>query len=99
MNMRMKKRTTPSSPRARRITVSLPAELFERGESERRRRHERRSEFVAGLYRRYLDEVEERDRVARYAAAYASQPETPEERWLVERSREVLRHEFESESR
>lgn len=75
--------------------MSLPAELFERGENERLRRHERRSEFVAGLYRRYLDEVEEQERVARYTAAYARLPETPEERWLVERSREVLEQEFE----
>jgi metal-responsive CopG/Arc/MetJ family transcriptional regulator len=91
----MKSRTTPPSSRVRRVTVSLPAELFERGENERRRRQERRSEFVAGLYRRYLDEVEERDRVARYEAAYARLPETREERWLVERSREVLEQEFE----
>ncbi len=95
MNARMKARTTSTHSRARRITVSLPAELFERGENERRRRHERRSEFVAGLYRRHLQEVEEQDRVARYAAAYASLRETPEERWLVERSREVLEQEFE----
>jgi metal-responsive CopG/Arc/MetJ family transcriptional regulator len=79
--------------------VSLPAELFERGENERRRRHERRSEFVAGLYRRYLEDVEERDRVARYTAAYGELPEVPEERWLVERSREVLEQQFENESR
>lgn len=95
MKRSMKARTTPSRSGVRRITVSLPAELFERGENERRRRHERRSEFVAGLYRRYLQEIEEQDRVARYAAAYASRPETPEERWLVERSREVLEQEFE----
>jgi metal-responsive CopG/Arc/MetJ family transcriptional regulator len=89
----MKARTTAPSSRVRRVTVSLPAELFERGENERRRRHERRSEFVAGLYRRYLDEVEEQERVARYTAAYASLLETPEERWLVERSREAVEHE------
>jgi metal-responsive CopG/Arc/MetJ family transcriptional regulator len=72
--------------RSRRVTVSLPADLFERGEDERRKRHERRSEFVARLYRRYLQEVDEQDRAARYAAAYGKLPETPEERWLVEQS-------------
>jgi metal-responsive CopG/Arc/MetJ family transcriptional regulator len=74
----------------RRVTVSLPADLFERGERARRKSHERRSEFVARLYRRYLQEAEEQDRIARYAAAYAGIPETPEERWLVDRSRELL---------
>jgi metal-responsive CopG/Arc/MetJ family transcriptional regulator len=71
---------------SRRVTVSLPADLFERGEAERRKRHERRSEFVARLYRRYLQEMDEQDRVARYAAAYKKVPETPEEHWLVEQS-------------
>ena len=78
----------------RRITVSLPNDLFERGERERRKRHERRSEFVARLYRRYLDEIAERERVARYAAAYAKQPETMTERWLTDRSAALL---FDSE--
>ena len=70
----------------RRVTVSLPADLFERGEDERNKLREGRSQFVAGLYRRYLQEVDERQRVARYAAAYGKLPETPEERWLVEQS-------------
>lgn len=76
--------------RVRRITVSLPSELFERGERERRKRHERRSEFVARLYRRYLDEIAERERVARYAAAYEKVPEAPEEQWLADESTAVL---------
>jgi metal-responsive CopG/Arc/MetJ family transcriptional regulator len=86
----MKPRMQSPEPGVRRITVSLPADLFERGERERRRRHERRSEFVARLYRRYLDEIAERERAARYAAAYAREPETAAERWLTERSTELL---------
>jgi metal-responsive CopG/Arc/MetJ family transcriptional regulator len=82
----MNSSTDQQAPRVRRFTVSLSADLFERGERERRRRHERRSEFVARLYRRYLQEIEEQDRVARYAAAYRKLPETPEERWLVQQS-------------
>jgi metal-responsive CopG/Arc/MetJ family transcriptional regulator len=74
----------------RRVTVSLPADLFERGEDERNKLGEGRSQFVAGLYRRYLREVDERQRAARYAAAYGKLPETPEERWLVERSVDAL---------
>jgi metal-responsive CopG/Arc/MetJ family transcriptional regulator len=79
-----------AGPRSRRVTVSLPADLFERGEDERRKHHERRSEFVARLYRRYLQEIDEQERVARYAAAYAKLPETPEERWLVDQSISAL---------
>jgi metal-responsive CopG/Arc/MetJ family transcriptional regulator len=86
MNMRMK----GGGRRTRRVTVSLPADLFERGEDERHKLQKGRSEFVAGLYRRYLQEVEERERAARYAAAYAKLPHTPEEQWLVERSVEGL---------
>jgi metal-responsive CopG/Arc/MetJ family transcriptional regulator len=53
---------------------------------ERGRRHERRSELVARLHRRYLQDVDEQERLAGYAAAYMQLPETPEERWLVEQS-------------
>jgi metal-responsive CopG/Arc/MetJ family transcriptional regulator len=74
----------------RRVTVSLPADLFERGEDERNKLREGRSQFVAGLYRRYLQQVDERERAARYAAAYGKLPETPEERWLVEQSVDAL---------
>ncbi len=74
----------------KRITVSLPADLFERGETERRKHLERRSEFVARLYRRYLNELDEQERVARYTEAYAKLPETAEERWLVEESAKDL---------
>lgn len=73
-----------------RFTVSLPGDLFSRGEAERVKHQISRSEFVASLYRRYLDDLEERERVARYAAAYAAQPETDEERAWAEASAAAL---------
>lgn len=81
----------------RRVTISLPEELYDRGERERHRRNEGRSEFVARLYRRYLDDVEEQERVARYTAAYARVPETDEERWLEEESLRALTAEQDGE--
>jgi len=37
-----------------------------------------------------VDEADDQDQVARYAAAYTQLPETPEEGWLVEQSTAVL---------
>ena len=62
------------------MSVSLPTELYKRGESERTHRGLSRSEFVAALYREHLRRVDDEARVARYAAAYARQPETDAER-------------------
>ena len=75
---------------AERVTVSLPRDLFEWGEGERRRAHVSRSQFVADLYRRYRDGVEERERVARYAAAYGATPTTEAEDYVTRRSVELL---------
>jgi metal-responsive CopG/Arc/MetJ family transcriptional regulator len=75
---------------AERVTVSLPRDLFEWGEGERRRTQVSRSQFVADLYRRYRGALEERRRVARYAAAYGKVPATDTEDYLTERSGDVL---------
>ncbi len=83
----MKRRSTTT---AERVTVSLPRDLFEWGEGERRRTHLSRSRFVADLYRRYQEALEERRRVARYAAAYGKVPATDAEDYLTDRSAEVL---------
>ena len=76
--------------RAKKVTVSIPADLFARGEEERERRQISRSEFVAELYRRHLQAIEEERRVARYAAAYAKQPVTEEERAWAEAGAQAL---------
>lgn len=75
---------------AERITISLPKDLYEWGEFERQRARISRSQFVADLYRRYREALEERRRVARYAAAYAKTPSTEAEDYLVSRSAELL---------
>ena len=85
----MKKRmNSAGGTTAARVTISLPRELFDWG--ERQRAHVSRSEFVADLYRRYRETVEERRRVARYATAYGKVPTTEAEDYLTERSAGVL---------
>jgi metal-responsive CopG/Arc/MetJ family transcriptional regulator len=79
-----------SDARVRRVTVSLPADLFAWGEKERARRKVSRSAFVADLYRRQLEELEEGQRVARYAAAYSKQRETEDEHAWAEGSAHAL---------
>jgi metal-responsive CopG/Arc/MetJ family transcriptional regulator len=73
-----------SETRAKKVTVSIPADLFAWGEQERARQDLTRSEFVATLYRRRLEELAEQERLERYAAAYARQPETAEEHCWAE---------------
>jgi metal-responsive CopG/Arc/MetJ family transcriptional regulator len=75
---------------ARKFTVSMPADLFAAVERDRRRAGRSRSEQLATVYRRHLQLEEERRRVSRYAAAYATTPETEVERWLTETSSELL---------
>lgn len=69
---------------ARKVTVSIPADLFAWGEQERCKQDISRSEFVASLYRQRLEESIEQERRARYAAAYARQPESDEDRQWAE---------------
>ncbi|MBV9282887.1 MAG: hypothetical protein JOZ41_22660 [Chloroflexi bacterium] len=72
------------------VTVSIPSYLYDWGEEERTRRYLSRSAFVANLYRRYCDELEAERRAARYAAAHAQLPETPEEQVLTVASMDLL---------
>ena len=65
--------------RARKVTVSIPADLFSWGEQERAKQEITRSAFVASLYRHCLEEAAARERLARYAAAYARQPQGADE--------------------
>jgi len=70
--------------RAKKVTVSIPADLFAWGEQERARQVLTRSEFVASLYRRRIEELGEQERLERYAAAYSRHPETTEEHCWAE---------------
>ena len=70
MGMKTAMRMEPAgATRVARVTISLPADLFARGEEAQAARQMGRCEFVAQLYQRYLDEVEEEERIARYSAA------------------------------
>lgn len=91
MNTKMK--SVPGT-RVAKVTVSIPSDLFAWGEEERARQHMGRSEFVASLYRRYRDELEMQERIARYRAAYGNLPETAEERTLTEASMQLLADEL-----
>jgi metal-responsive CopG/Arc/MetJ family transcriptional regulator len=86
MLTRMKSR----SGLVQRVTISLPADLFAKGEAERRRRSVTRSEYVAQLYVQHLEEEEKQARVARYAAAYAAHPSSPAEDAVLGASAEAL---------
>lgn len=68
----------------------MPADLFAAVEEERHAAGRSRSEQLAEVYRRHLEQLEEQRRVERYAAAYAQLPETAEERWLTEASTDLI---------
>lgn len=69
---------------AERFSVSIPDYLYEWGERKRTELNLNRSEFVACLYQRFMDEVEFQERRERYVAAYAREPETAAEQALSE---------------
>lgn len=65
--------------KAARFTVTVPADLFDWAEQERKEQGLNRSEFVAKLYRQHRDEQFIQERAERYRVAYAKQPTTQEE--------------------
>ena len=77
-------------PRVHKFTVGIPETLYELGEAERGRIGVSRSQYVANLYRAHLRDVARQDKIARYAAAYASHPATPEEDSLTAMSEAAL---------
>jgi phage gp46-like protein len=67
------------------VTISLPTDIYRRGEEERTQRGLSRSEFVANLYREHLRQAEQEARIARYAAAYARHPEASDDlAWVTD---------------
>lgn len=79
-----------SAGRVERVTISVPADLFARGEAERRQLGLSRSAYVRELYRSRLDALELQERLARYGAAYRSHPSDPAEDALVEAGAEAM---------
>jgi hypothetical protein len=80
----------PTSSRAHRFTVTIPASLYEQGEQDRHALGLSRSEYVAALYRDHLNGIARQQKIARYREAYAHQPPTPEEDALTELSEQLL---------
>jgi hypothetical protein len=67
--------TTDKATGTIKVTISVPAALFDRLEQERRRRHQTRSALFAELAARLVRELEEADLEARYKAGYEKHPE------------------------
>lgn len=76
------------------IAISLPPQLLEDAERERKVCGESRSEFVRKALEARLQAARERADVERYVKAYRDQPETEEEiAWLHQASLAALAQE------
>lgn len=65
--------------RSAKVTISLPSDLLDQIEQERRERHETRSEFVRGLVEETFRGRREQQNRARYFRGYEQCPESDEE--------------------
>ena len=76
-------RRTPSQvkppPRARKVAISLPAELLERVEDRRRSTGDTRSRLVGKALERYLRDEDGASLVREYVEGYRRTPESVEE--------------------
>ena len=66
------------------IAISLPNEVLEAIERERKARGETRSEFLRGAVEAYFRRERERRAVEQYVGGYQQQPESEEEIALAE---------------
>ena len=64
---------------ARKFAISLPEELFERLERDRRERSMSRSEYVAGAIADHLHRKREQELEEQHVRGYLEHPETEEE--------------------
>lgn len=77
--------------KAVKIAISLPADILEAAERERKARRETRSEFFRRAVETLLRRERERKAIERYVQGYQEQPETDEEVTAVHQvSSEVL---------
>lgn len=65
--------------KAVKIAISLPEDVFQAAEGERRQRHESRSEFYRHALEAFLRREGERVSIERYVSGYAEQPETADD--------------------
>ena len=66
------------------IAISIPDELLEAVEKERRSKGESRSQFFRGAVEEHLRRQQEREDVEQYIRGYQKYPETEEEVALAE---------------
>jgi metal-responsive CopG/Arc/MetJ family transcriptional regulator len=64
---------------ARKFAISLPEELFQRLEQDRREEGMNRSEYVANAVAGHLHRKREQELISQYVRGYLEQPETEEE--------------------
>lgn len=83
------------NPMSKKIAISLPEELYERLEEERRERGQSRSLLIREAVGEYLAERERRARIESYVQGYRDVPETPEELAQVESLWRASREEIE----
>jgi metal-responsive CopG/Arc/MetJ family transcriptional regulator len=69
---------------ARKFAISLPEELFERLEQDRRERRMNRSQYVASAVADHLHRKREQELEEQYIRGYLEHPETEEERAELE---------------
>ena len=65
--------------KAVKIAISLPAEVLEAAEQERKVRGESRSQFFFKAVKTFIHRVWEQEAVERYVQGYREKPETDEE--------------------
>jgi metal-responsive CopG/Arc/MetJ family transcriptional regulator len=76
--------------KVKKVTVSIPADLFEWEERERQKLNIGRSEFVSKILEDAYRRQENEERIRRYEKAYAECPSTPAEDWLLEEGTNLL---------
>ncbi len=67
------------------VTISMPSDVFDRLEQDRRRRRLTRSALFSDLAARHLRELEVAEEAARYETGYAEHPESGDDlAWVAD---------------
>ena len=78
------------TPGVRRVTISLPSDLWDWAEKERRRRGLNRSQLITTVLAAWRSANAERARIERYAVAYGKKPVTKEEATWADAAAEAM---------
>ena len=71
-------------PKTAKIAISLPQDILNNIEKERKDRGESRSEFFRHAVKNYLQEKQESSAISEYIRGYQEVPESPEEFGVME---------------